>query len=174
MRTCRAACARHTVCLAVNVMHVYLCSHVHVQVHVCHVLVCQQACPFLQVGVHTLRARAEPWCAGTSGLWPRGAAVPSIIQSLGMLQLASCRRLCSVPASHREGVGSPLAEFVLIITQVVTKSGKSYRLSRRGACPEHIHVYKAAARHQGCGPPVGRAHTALECMRKGGHSIKHL
>lgn len=40
-------------------------------------------------------------------------------------RMASCQRLCSVPAGHREGVGSQLAEFVLIITQVVTKSGMS-------------------------------------------------
>lgn len=169
MCTCRAACTHHTVCLAVHVMHVYLCSHVHVQVHVCHVLACQQACPCLPVGVHALRARAEPRCAGMLRLWPWGAALPSTIQSLGMLQLASCRHLCSVPASHREGVGSRLAQFVLIITQVVTKSGMSYRLSREGACPEHIHMYNAAARHQGCGPLVGRVHTALGCTRKGEH-----
>lgn len=53
------------------------------------------------------------------------AGVPHTIRSLSMLELASCRRLCSVTASHREGIGNRLAEFVLIITQVVTKSGMS-------------------------------------------------
>lgn len=46
-------------------------------------------------------------------------------RSLGTLKLTSCWPLCSVPASCREHTESRLAEFVLIITQEVTKSGMS-------------------------------------------------
>lgn len=100
-------------------------TYARTQAYWCMCAVCWQARLRLPVGVHALRARARPRCAGTPGLLPRGAGVPSTIRSLGMLKLASCRRLRSVPAGRREGVGSRLAEFVLIITQVVTKSGMS-------------------------------------------------
>lgn len=115
----------HAAWPAVHVMGAHLCMDPCIPVHVCSVLACWQACLRLPVGVHALRARARPRCAGTPGLPPRGAGVPGTIRSRGMLKLASCWRLRSVPAGRREDVGSRLAEFVLIITQVVTKSGMS-------------------------------------------------
>jgi len=108
--------------LAVHAVAAHLCAHTHT--HMCAGVCARRAGRPARV-CRWVCTHAEPRCAGTPGLRPRGAGVPSTIRSLAMLELASCRRLCSVPASRREGVGSRLAEFLLIITQVVTKSGTS-------------------------------------------------
>lgn len=121
------------------------------------------------------QSQAPLCCAGTLGMEPQGAGVPSAIHSLGMLELASCRHVCVLylPVMGR-ALGAGL-QFVQIIIQVVTKPGMSKQLSSRGA---HSECTRTRARLQpGSGAvDTGRQSTpaALGCAGEHERSIAHV
>lgn len=106
-----------------------------------------------------VRGQSQALLCWHAGFRAPGSQCAHAIHSLGMLELASCRRVCFLylPVTGRASGAS--LQFVQVIIRVVTKSGMSEQLSSRGARPERTRTHARGQPGTGAVDTVaGRAH----------------